>query len=265
LPTELLRWEVTDEKLGRIVTYVRVPERTPRQRFAVLVVFPGRGEMLKGPERGARGWLDDYGLERAIARLRHPPLTLEDFGEIEPQRLEQHNQALALRPYQGAVIVMPFLPDVVGKDQVFWAGPVLSRFVERELAPRIASETPARDPGADWAIDGVSMGARAALAVGFSSPRRFGRVGGIQAALDEKELERFTNWAAQARSANPAQRLHLLTSSRDYFLGVNHVFHRMLERRSITHDFVNVLGGHNYSFNRGPGVLELLLYINSEY
>jgi iron(III)-salmochelin esterase len=260
LPASVLTWRFEDPRLGPLVVVVRIPERTPEQRFGVLFANHGRAEALKGPERGARGWLDDYRLERAIERLHAPPLNAGDFGgDITQQRLEQHNLGLERAPYHGTIVVMPFIPDALGRDQVFWAGPVLGSMVERELVPRIQAETPAMPPGDSWGIDGVSMGGRAALAIGFNRPQLFGWVGALQAAIDEKELARFVELAARARQTNPKQRLRLLSSEQDYYLDVNLQFHRRLENAGVKHDWVRVQGKHNYQFNRGPGAFEMLL------
>jgi iron(III)-salmochelin esterase len=260
LPASLLTWRFEDARFGPMVVVVRVPERQPEQRFGVLFAYHGRGESLKGPERGARGWLDDYKLEHAVARLRTPPLTADDFGgDITPERLAEHNRELQAQPYRGVIVVMPFLPDALGRDQVFWAGPALGEQISRELVPRILAETPAVAPGAQWGVDGVSMGGRAALAVGFNRPQLFGWVGGLQAAVDEKELSRFVDLALRARGKNPEQRLRLLTSDGDYYLDVTLQLHRRLERADVQHTLVRVRGGHNYQFNRGPGVYEMLL------
>jgi iron(III)-salmochelin esterase len=258
-PAETLTWRFDDPRLGPMVVLVRLPERSQSQRFGVLFAFHGRGEALKGPERGARGWLDDYQLEHAIHRLHAPPLTLEDFGgDVSAERLAEHNRRLERTPYRDFIVVMPFLPDALGRDQVFWAGPVLAQMIERELVPRLA-QTAALPPGSAWAVDGVSMGGRAALAIGFARPDLFGVVGALQAAVDEKELGRFAALAKRAHATNPAQRLRLLTSDGDYYLDVNHQLKRRFQAQGLNVEFIQARGGHNYRFNRGPGVFEMLL------
>jgi enterochelin esterase-like enzyme len=103
------------------------------------------------------------------------------------------------------------------------------------------------------------MGGRAALAVGFNRPQLVGWVGALQAAVDEKELGRFVDLAIRASGKNPEQRIRLLTSDGDYYLDVTLQLHRRLEHADIQHSLVQVRGGHNYQFNRGPGVFEMLL------
>src|SRR5688572_11895136 len=100
--------------VGKICVVVSLPERREGETLPLLIALHGRGETLKGPERGARGWLDDYALARAAARLRRPPLTSKDFhGFVEPARLAGLNAALAREPHEGVAVACPFLPDIL--------------------------------------------------------------------------------------------------------------------------------------------------------
>ncbi len=76
LPQTEVTWTYADTPMGQMNAVVVVPEREADQQFPVLLTFHGTGEARKGPERGARGWIDDYGLYKAIERLhirRSPP------------------------------------------------------------------------------------------------------------------------------------------------------------------------------------------------
>jgi hypothetical protein len=89
---------------------------------SVLIALHGRGEAFKGPARGARGWIDDYGLTRAIERLTHPPLVAEDYdGEVDVARLRSLNQRLAQAPYAGLIVVCPYTPDILAGRRAFSA------------------------------------------------------------------------------------------------------------------------------------------------
>src|SRR5262245_38500128 len=74
LPAAEITWAFPDTPIGRMSVVVLVPERLASDRFPVLIAMHGAGETRKGPERGARGWVDDYKLGRAVERLARPPL-----------------------------------------------------------------------------------------------------------------------------------------------------------------------------------------------
>ena len=234
---------------------------SPEERFPVLVAFHGRGESVKGSRRGSRGWIDDYGLSRAIARLAAPPLRAEDFESfVTDERLARFNAALGERPYAGLIVVCPFLPDVLKGARAFEEAGPLADFVVDVLLPRVYAKTPAQGTPATTGIDGVSLGGRASLLVGLTRPQAFGSVGALQAALDPKELSRFSALAVRAATQNPALRLRLLTSDEDYFRKENQRLSVLLARGGVAHELLRVVGTHSYRFNRGPGSLEMLVF-----
>src|SRR3954462_15500401 len=73
LPAEERTWSFPQTSVGRMSVVVVVPERAEGERLPVLIALHGRGETLKGPERGARGWVDDYRLGRATQPRPPPP------------------------------------------------------------------------------------------------------------------------------------------------------------------------------------------------
>lgn len=258
-----LHWSFEQGPFGPTDVVISVPTSDGSARFPVLVALHGRGESRKGRRRGARGWLDDYQLGRAISRLAAPPLLESDFEQfITSDRLARLNQGLAEHPYAGLIIVCPFLPDVLKGESAFRQAAPLARFVVDVLLPRVYAETPALGTAASTGIDGVSLGGRAALLVGLTRPLAFGSVSGLQAALDAKELDRFAELAARALGQNPRLSLRLLTSDDDHFLDVNEQLSVMLGGRSVRHELTRVVGTHSYRFNRGPGSLEMLIFHN---
>jgi hypothetical protein len=257
-----LHWTFEKGPFGATDVVVSLPERADAaRRFPVLVAFHGRGESVKGRKRGARGWLDDYALTRALERVQHPPLSREDFeGFVGMERLQRLNAGLNARPYEGLIVVCPFLPDVLKGAKAFREAEPLAQFVVDVLLPRVYAKTPAIGTAATTGIDGVSLGGRAALLVGLSRPLAFHSVSGLQAALDEKELARLSDWAVQALQQNPGLALRLLTSDEDYFREVNQQFSRRLTAKGVRHELTQVIGTHSYRFNRGPAAFEMLLY-----
>jgi enterochelin esterase-like enzyme len=261
LAPEELSWRFENGPFGPSDVLISVPARSPGERFPVLVAFHGRGESLKGSRRGARGWFEDYELGRAIARLRQPPLSKGDFQEyVSDERLGQINAELRQRPYAGLIVVCPFLPDVLKGAKAFVEMEPLGRFIVEELLPRVYKKTPALGTAASTGVDGVSLGGRAALLVGLGRPLAFGSVGAVQAALDAKEIGRFSDLAVRARAQNPQISLQLLTSDEDYFLRENLELSAALAERAVPHQLRRAVGTHSYRFNRGPGGLEMLLF-----
>jgi pimeloyl-ACP methyl ester carboxylesterase len=231
----------------------------PDARFPVVVALHGRGEAVKSPVDGALGWPRDYALVRAIDRVRAPPLRDADYeGLAEPARMADANAALARRPFGGLVIVCPWLPDV---RQASTADVTpFARFLLDVLLPRVRRETPALATPEATGIDGVSLGGVIALRIGLTYPEAFAAVGGIQPAFGDGQNSEWTAVAQEARAKRPAQRLRLLTSHDDYFHDVVVGVDRAWSAAGIAHEFADVVGPHDYVFNRGPGSLELLFW-----
>jgi iron(III)-salmochelin esterase len=257
-----LTWTFDEGAFGPSDVVISIPaDASDAKRYPVLVALHGRGESLKGRRRGARGWLDDYDLRRAMARLREPPLVENDFqGFVSEQRLREINGSLREQPYADLIIVCPYLPDVLRRENAFKEADALAAFIVDALLPRVYDKTPAIGTPASTGIDGVSLGGRAALLVAFTRPLAFGALEALQAAIDGSEIERFAELGARALATNPKLLLRLLTSEQDHFLSVNQRLSAELERRRVQHRYLRVLGTHSYRFNRGPGSLEMLLY-----
>jgi len=228
-------------------------------RFPVLVALHGRGEARKPPAEGALGWPRDYALAHAFTRVAAPPLSSADFeGYVEPSRLERLNRGLVGHPFAGLVVACPYLPDLELTDDEAVA--TFGRFVTETLLPRVRLELPARAEAASTGIDGVSLGGAIALAVGLDAASSFGAVGALQPALDARDALRWTARAESARRANPAVAIRLLTSDGDYFRDAVRATSLAFDRAAVVHDFEQVVGPHDYPFNRGPGSIEMLLW-----
>ena len=248
----------TFEGNGRAV--VVVPSwRKAAEKLPVLLALHGRGEATKGPVEGVMGWPRDYALLRAIDRLCAPPLTGDDYeGFFDEARLKETNASLVTRPFEGLIVVCPYLPDV----DLHKPAPIkeYGRYLLEVVMPRVRAELPAlSDPGATG-IDGVSLGGAVSLRVGLDNAGAFGAVGSLQAAIGEEQVAELTELARAARAKNAKLALRLLTSKDDYFRGAITRTSAAWRSAKIDHDFVDVPGPHDYSFNRGPGAIEMLLW-----
>ncbi len=185
----------------------------------------------------------------------------KDFLDLaDAARLERINRSLAQHPYRGLIVVCPYTPDILAGSRPLTAAQPFARFVVDELLPRVRRETPALGDARSTGIDGVSLGGRASLLVGLERAGSFGAVASLQAAFDSADAPAVTLLARVAREQNPGLRLRLLTSDGDYFLNANRALSAALDAAHIEHQLDVVPGPHDYDFNRGPGVYEMLLF-----
>jgi len=259
--TEELTWTFEQPELGRIDVVVVLPDRREGERFPLLIALHGRGEAMKGPVLGARGWVDDYALGRALRRLAMPPLRREDFEDIvDPSRLRFLNNSLRVEPYQGMVVLCPYTPDVLAGERSFERVRPYARFLAETLIPRARRELPVIDSAAATGIDGVSLGGRVSLLSGLNYPRAFGAIATLQAAFNSDDAPKLAAMAVSAKEANPDLKFRFVTSDGDYFLAANRAIDQAFKTAHVAHAFLLVPGPHDYIFNRGAGVIEMLLW-----
>lgn len=242
-----------------MVTYPRLPRRAHHpagHRWPVVVALHGLGEARRGRARGYLGWNVDYDLPRAYDAMLRGRLEASDLGGfVRPEHLERLNAWLASRAFEGVAVVTPYTPAIAAPAQTAarirygdWvAGPMLAA-VRRAHG---GLSTAATGTG----IDGVSLGGRISLEVGFRHPEAFGAVGGIQPAVrgDAERLAALVDRAAD-------QRIRLLTSDGDGYLQATRDLSEGLDARGVPHELLVVPGPHAYAFNRGPGSIELLRF-----
>ena len=243
---------------GRAVTIVPA-WASLEEKLPMLLALHGRGEANKGPALGVMGWPKDYALLRAIDRVCSPPLTTEDFeGFVEGKRLDEHNDALANRPFAGLVVVCPYSPDVDLRKPAQIRE--YSEYLMKAVVPRAKKELPLLGTPASIGIDGVSLGGALSLRIGLGNADAFGAVGTLQPAIGEDQVPEFTNLAKAARAKNATLKLRLLTSKEDYFKRAIKTTSTAWKSADIEHDFEDLPGPHDYPFNRGPGAIEMLLW-----
>ena len=224
----------------------------------IVIALHGRGE-TRSLDAGARGFRDDYGVDRVDGRLRAPPITADDLlGFTNDRRLAQINASLAAEPYRGVVLACPYAPDL--RDRTPAGAAPYGRFLADVLLPRVREKAGAQPAPERTGIDGVSMGGRLALWVGFQRAETFGAVGAMQPALRVDEAASVAALARDARAKNPGLRIRLLSSEGDPFLPAVRATSEKMREAGVDHDLVVVPGPHDYAWNRGPGCAEMLLW-----
>lgn len=245
-----------------LITFPRRGDRLeapPGQRYPVVIALHGRGEALQGPERGYMGWANRYGLADAFRTLQRGRVFPPDYRFWRPAHLSYINQSLRRRSFEGVIVVNPYTPDIGGED----VGATLVReygdWLAGPLLEQLREEFPGAARGRDaTGIDGISLGGRLALEVGFRHPDVFGAVGGMQPAIREVEGE-LADVAAEAAGVRP-QRVRLLSSDDDPFLWATRRLSNELRERQLPHTLTITPGPHDYDYNRGPASHELLLF-----
>lgn len=257
-----LTWEFNVASIGKMSVVVVIPKHaSDTHRLPVVVTMHGLGESRKGSQKGARGWVDDYWLGRALRRVVHPPLTGDDFrGRFDRHELSRINSRLEQQPYQGLIVVCPYTPfEVLQGEKAFEDGKVLADFIVDTLLVRVYAQTPAIGTAQTTGVDGVSLGGRAAVLVGLSRPEAFGVIGALQPAFDVQDARRLADKAVLAKKRNPLLGISLLTSTQDYYLASTKAISEAFTSSGVPNSLTIVPGDHSYDFNRGPGVYHMLL------
>lgn len=227
-------------------------------RTPILVALHGRGEALRGPDRGYLGWNVDYRLPDAFGALRRGRLTARDYqGLARAEHLRAVNAGLRAQPFAGVLVITPFTPDLISEPA---GSPRIAQLASWIVGPLLA-DVRQRFPASartreGTGIDGVSLGAMLSLEIGLAHPEAFGAVGAIQPAIRGREA----NLAARAAAARPRPAIALLSSDGDPLLGPTRDLSARLTAAGVAHTLTVVPGPHDYVFNRGPGGIEMLLF-----
>lgn len=218
--------------------------------WPVLVALHGRGEAGRGLAAGAHGWRDDYDVDVIRAKLEAGTLSRADSkGMLSDARVADIVASLLKEPYRGLRLVCPYCPVPSGD----WSG--FGRFVTGPLLERAGNPTRAAT-----GIDGVSMGGRYALEIGFGMAASFGAVGALQPAIREADADVFAERAEKARDVHGKQSIQLVTSTYDPFRAPTEALSAALQKRGVQHHLRVTEGPHDYIWNRGPGAVEMLLF-----
>jgi hypothetical protein len=264
--TRLLTWTIPERGPNGEAAILIPSEVEPREageagpsRWPLVIALHGRGEALKGPHDGALGWAHDYALGHAISRVSNPPLGEDDVeGFVDRERLDGYNRQLTERPYGGLVVVCPYVPDINLRNHADLAD--YARYVAEVIVPRARRELPVFATPEATGIDGVSLGGAIALRTGFARTDTFGAVGALQPAVADDQAQEWVELARAARAKRRELAVRLTTSHDDVYHDVITRLSDAFRAAAVPHDFADIVGPHDYPFNRGPGAIELLLW-----
>lgn len=257
--TRIVTWTLPERGPSGEAVVVLPVEDAADKRWPLVVALHGRGEALKPPPDGAMGWVHDYGLDHAIARVSNPPLGEDDVqGFVDPARIDFYNTELLRRPFGGLVVLCPYVPDINLRRSTELAE--YGRYVAGVLVPRARRELPVFGERESTGIDGVSLGGAIALRTGFAHTETFGAVGALQPAVWDDQTQEWVEIARAARAKRRDLPIRLTTSHDDVYHDVITRLSQAWRSASVPHDFADIPGPHDYPFNRGPGAIELLLW-----
>ena len=240
---------VTTHRVGNRPVVVVQPKEGPGP-WPVVYALPGLGEMVRSPEISASAWVNEYGLKAAFAAVQRGDLTKADFqGLVTDAQLAEYR--LAAAQFRGLVIVCPATPKRMDKAWKAWLIDQVIPWAERTL-PVIAGPK-------SRGLDGISMGGRHTLKLGFERPELFKTLGTEQAAVRGlgPRLQK------QVRARPDAYRhlhINLLTSTKDGFRAAITRFHQRLSGLNLTVRHTITPGRHDKRFVRGPGAIDMLLF-----
>ena len=251
---DLLDWEMPEEYGGEKRCVVMIPKGA-KGKLPLLIALHGMGETAS-PKKGAYGWLDSYQLDRALLRLRNPPLDASAFqGFIGATRLSEINEDLAKRPFGGVVIACPYMPRSIGAELTY---ETYASWLGERLIPRLRAETPVLAATHATGIDGVSLGGIAALRMGLARADLFGAIGALQPAVND--VESADSLAATIEEKIAGRPLRIVTSTEDVYRTTLTALDEKLWARKVTHQFFVSDGPHDYAWNQGPGGIEMALW-----
>lgn len=218
--------------------------------WPLLIALHGRGEAGRGLAAGAHGWRDDYDIDVVRTKLEAGTLSRDDSkGMLSEARIAELLATLKQHPWKGLRLACPYCPVPTGDWQGF------GNFLTGPLLERVGAPTRAAT-----GIDGVSMGGRYALEIGFGMAHRFGAVGALQPAIRASEADDFATRAEAARDTHGKQMIQLVTSTGDSFREATEALSAALTKRGVSHRLQITEGPHDYIWNRGPGAIEMLMF-----
>ena len=233
---------------GQPVVVVLPPGDGP---WPVVYALSGLGEMVRGRRAAAWGWVEKYGLVAAMEAAHRQRLSIQDFqGLVDGQQLAEYNRRA--RSYRGVVVVCPAVPRKLTDRFV--------RHLMGEVIPWAERKLPIMKGARHRGVDGISLGGRHALKIGFDYASDFRTLGTEQAAarrLRGRLAKALSRWKGGAKSG---PFVNLLTSHQDPYRSVVEALAGWMRREGVRVRFQKTAGRHDKRFVKGPGAIDMLLF-----
>lgn len=240
---------------------VLTPRAAPRKGgWPVLVLLHGLGETAS-ESLGLHAWSDRYGLIDADARLRRGSVAPEAPNRyLSEARASAIDHELRQRPYAGAVLVCPVTPNVYKGGATYAALDEYATWIADILLPAVRDAAGVRRDPAATAIDGCSLGGYVAIEVFLRKPEAFGAVGSVQAAIGERMAFVYAERLHALLGHVGPRQIHIESSVWDPSRKAHEVMSARLDKLGVPHELAVLPGGHDQTFLREIGALEMLLW-----
>jgi predicted esterase len=247
-----------DRSLGQRMALVIPKKIALTSNVPLLVLLHGLGET--GDQRtGAFAWVEKYGLTSSIARLYHTPITrTAKRGDFTDEHLRAVNADLASSPFAGFVIACPYTPNVNRSPNVRATLDGYTQWITDVVIPQARREASISTDAARIAIDGCSLGGFVAIEVFLRSPKTFGALGAVQAAIGVHRAAPYAERLENVIKQYGPRAIHIETSSADPFRKANERLAVELTKRRVAHETIVLPGPHDQPWLREVGTLEML-------
>lgn len=258
-PFEVLDLELRGETRGTRRALVLVPRGVPEgSRLPIGVLLHGLGE-TRSEALGVQAWLKPYGLGSAWRRLQSPPIANQSEQYWSEPELTRWNASLARWPFQGFVVVCPYMPNPYGKGSAAFALSLYSDWLVGTLLPAVRERVRSTAADSPVAIAGVSLGGFAAVEVFLRKPAAFAALGSIQGAFSLAMAQSYARRIAEAAAQRPAATpVYVATSTLDPYRAAGERLAAELTARGVAARLSLRRGPHSQGWLREVGSLEVL-------
>ena len=225
----------------------------------MLVLLHGLAETTS-QSLGVHAWSDRYGLVEADARLRRGSVELEVPNRyLSEARARAIDAELGGGGGGGGLLVCPFTPNVY-KGATYAMLDDYAAWIADTLLPAVRALAGVRRDPVATAIDGCSLGGYIAVEVFLRRPEAFGALGSVQGAFGERMAAAYAERLRATLDRVGPRQIHIESSVWDPSRKAHELLSARLDKFGVPHDLALLPGGHDQTFLKEIGALEMLLW-----